>query len=58
MVKKVVNEIVLAIATKIKAIYVEKGDYPIYTDNEEQGLEKPCFFIKILNGEENREIRT
>ena len=56
MVKNVVNEIVLGIAAKVKAIYKDKGDYPIYTDNEEQGLEKPCFFIKVLNGEESREI--
>ncbi len=53
MVKNVVNEIVLGIAAKIKQIY---KDYPIYTDNQEQGLEKPCFFIKVLNGEEIREI--
>jgi len=56
MVKSVVNEIVLGIAAKLKEIYKDKGDYPIYTDNEEQGVEKPCFFIKVLNGEENREI--
>ena len=37
MVKSVVNEIVLGIAAKVKAIYKDKGDYPIYTNNEEQG---------------------
>ena len=34
MVKSVVNEIVLGIAAKVKAIYKDKGNYPIYTDNE------------------------
>lgn len=56
MVNGVVNEIVLGIAAKVKTIYKDKGDYPIYTDNEEQGLVKPCFFIKVLNGDESREI--
>ena len=56
MVKSVVNEIVLGIAAKVKAIYKDKGDYPIYTNNEEQGLEKPCFFIKVIDGNESREI--
>ena len=56
MVNNVVNEIVLGIAAKIKTIFKDRGDYPIYDDNEEQGLEKPCFFIKVLNGEETREI--
>lgn len=56
MVSGVVNEIVLGMAGKVKAIYKDKGDYPIYTDNEEQGLVKPCFFIKVLNGDESREI--
>ena len=55
MIKSVINEIVLAIADKIKKIK-EYADYPIYTDKEEQGLDKPCFFIKVLNGEEKREI--
>lgn len=54
MVNSVVNEVVIGMATKINKIYNKK--YPIYTDNEEQGLDKPCFFIKYLNGDENREI--
>lgn len=56
MVNNVINEIVIGIATKITKIYEDKGKYPIYTDNVKQGLEKPCFFIKYLNGEEKREI--
>lgn len=56
MVKNVVNEIVIGIAAKITELYKEKGNYPIYTDDVKQGLEKPCFFIKYLNGNENREI--
>lgn len=55
MVKSVVNEIVLGIAAKIKATFKDKGNYPIYDDNQEQGVEKPCFFIKVLNGEEKRD---
>lgn len=54
MVESVINEIVIGIATKINNIYKKK--YPIYTDAQEQGVDKPCFFIKYLNGEENREI--
>lgn len=56
MVEKVANEIVLGIAAKIKTIFKDKGDYPIYDKKKEQGLEKPCFFIKVLDGNEKREI--
>lgn len=56
MVDSVTNEIILGIAAKIKEIYKGKENYPIYTDSEGQGVEKPCFFIKVLNGEEAREI--
>lgn len=56
MVDSLTNEIILGIAAKIKEIYKGKANYPIYTDSEEQGIEKPCFFIKSLNGEETREI--
>ena len=54
MVDSVVKEVVIGIATKINKIYENK--YPIYTDGEQQGVDKPCFFIKYLKGEENREI--
>lgn len=54
MVNSVINEVVIGMATKINKIYNKK--YPIHTDSEEQGLDKPCFFIKYLNGDENREI--
>ena len=56
MVKNVINEIVLGIADKIHEIYKDKGNYSIYTDAQKQNLEKPCFFIKVLNGEETKEI--
>ena len=56
MVKSVVNEIIQGIANKIALLYKDKGQYPIYTDRKLQNLEKPCFFIKVLNGEEKKEI--
>ena len=56
MVKSVVNEIIQGIANKIALLYKDKGQYPIYTDRKLQNLEKPCFFIKVLNGEEKNEI--
>lgn len=56
MVKEVIDEIVLGIAAKIKEIYKEKGNYPIYTDKIQQGEERPCFFIKTLMDERKREI--
>ena len=56
MVKEVIDEVVLGIAAKIKEIYKGKEKYPIYTDRTEQGEERPCFFIKDLTGDENREI--
>lgn len=56
MVDNVTNEIIYGIAAKIKEIYKDKENYPIYTDKEEQGEERPCFFIKDLTGDENREI--
>lgn len=54
MVNSVINEVVIGMATKINEIFDKK--YPIHTDSEEQGIDKPCFFIKYLNGDENREI--
>lgn len=54
MVDSVVKEMIIGIATKIGKIYNNK--YPIYTDAEQQGVDKPCFFIKYLKGNENREI--
>jgi len=40
------NEIVNGISIKLNSIF---GDgYEIYTDDVEQGLEEPCFFIKSL----------
>ena len=56
MVESVVNEIVQGIANKIALLYKDKGKYPIYTDRKKQNLERPCFFIKVLNGEEKKEI--
>lgn len=56
MVNNVVNEIKIGMAAKITKIYEDKGKYPIYDNNVVQDLEKPCFFIKYLNGDEKREI--
>ena len=42
-----VNEIKNAISIKLNQVY---GDaYEIYSKDVEQGLQEPCFFIKILN---------
>lgn len=50
----VINEIITGISLKIKEIF---GDgYHVYDDGVEQGLEKPCFFINYLDGEETRQI--
>lgn len=40
------NEITVAVAKRVDEIFA--GQYPIYTDPVEQGLETPCFFIGIL----------
>ena len=41
-----VNDVIGAIAI---ALHAEFGDgYKIYTDNVEQGLERPCFFVADL----------
>lgn len=40
------NDIVTGISIKLNSIF---GDsYEIYTENVEQGLKEPCFFIKTL----------
>ncbi len=36
--------------------YFRDEKYPIYTDNVEQGLKKPCFFIFSLNGNQKRKF--
>ncbi len=42
-----INKIVKGIS---KALYSEFGDdYEIYTENVEQGLKEPCFFIQCIN---------
>lgn len=54
MVNNVINEIIYGIAAKIKQKC--SNNYPIYTDSKKQGEERSCFFIKVLNGDESREI--
>lgn len=54
MVNNVIDEIITGMAATINKTFNNK--YPIYTNNQQQSLEKPCFFIKDLNGERNREI--
>lgn len=40
------NDIVTGISTGLYKIF--EGKYKIYTENVEQGLKAPCFFIKTL----------
>ncbi len=40
------NDILDSISIKINELFGD--DYKIYTDNVKQGLEMPCFFIKML----------
>ena len=59
MVKNVIEAVIYAMAAKMSEIFAnDKGEskYPIYKNGEEQGVDKPCFFIKYLTGEESREI--
>lgn len=47
----VINTLITSISLKINEIF---GDsHKIYVQNVEQGMEKPCFFINFLDGEEN-----
>ena len=41
-----INDILDSISIKINELF--EDDYKIYTDNVKQGLEMPCFFIKML----------
>lgn len=61
MVKNVIEAVIYGMAAKISEIFKDEAKqgeskYPIYTNGEEQGIEKPCFFIKYLTGNEGREI--
>lgn len=49
-----VNDIIVGLSMKINKIFSDT--YKIYDDNVKQGLEKPCFFINWINGEETRQI--
>lgn len=46
-----VNDILYGISTALNTIF---PDCPIYTDNVEQGLIEPCFFIIPLESSETR----
>jgi len=46
----VINPIITGISMKINSLF--GNNYNIYNDNVEQGMEKPCFFINYLDGEE------
>lgn len=46
----VISSITNGISIKINEIFGD--DYNIYDDNVKQGMEKPCFFINCLDGEE------
>lgn len=54
MVDNVVDTVTNGIADKIDMLFEKK--YPIYPNKREQGMEKPCFFIKYIDGNESREI--
>lgn len=45
-----VNDIVFGIAKTLDSNF---ADVPIYTDNVEQGLEMPCFFIMPITSDES-----
>lgn len=50
----VINSVITGISLKIKELF---GDtYHVYDDAVTQGMEKPCFFINFLDGEESRQI--
>lgn len=50
----VINPIIAGISIKMNELF---GDgYKIYDNNVNQGMEKPCFFINFLDGEESRQI--
>lgn len=39
----------------VGAIYKEFGEsYPIYTENNEQGMDEPCFLVTAINPQKNR----
>ena len=50
----VIDKIVTGISLKIREIF--GVSYKVYDDNVKQGMEKPCFFINYLDGNENRDI--
>ncbi|MBR3697602.1 MAG: hypothetical protein IKM97_05025 [Clostridia bacterium] len=50
----VINKVIEGISLKINEVFGEK--YEIYDDNTEQGMNKPCFFINYLDGDESRQI--
>lgn len=52
MVNEVIDGVVKALAKEFK----EEG-YEIYTENVEQGMNIPCFFVLSLNPKQNRERR-
>ena len=61
MVKNVIEAVIYGMAAKMSEIFEDESKngeskYPIYPDGEEQNVEKPCFFIKYLTGNEKREI--
>ncbi len=43
-----VNNIILGIAQKIRAVFTE-SEYRLYTEKVEQGFSEPCFFVSVIN---------
>ena len=54
MIDSVAKEIKDSIAKQIDTIFENK--YPVYDRSISQSLDKPCFFIKVLDGDESRTI--
>ncbi len=54
MISNIVDELQNALAKKINLIFENK--YPIHKDKMQQDLDKPCFFIKKINGEQTRDV--
>ncbi len=50
------NKIIDGLINSIR-VHFEEDKYDIYTDNVEQGLKKPCFFIFNLQSEQQRKLK-
>lgn len=51
-----IDQIITAVSNRLNELFI--GDYEIYSQNVEQGLQEPCFFIRLVSAVNTALLKT